>query len=198
MDGGGSVLALVGALRAGVGVSVFLGPGAGVATMIAAMAMAPVTFGIVAARRLMNHGFAQADLDPAFASELDTVREEQQRAAAARARDARAGVATRSRASALTTSVTLTPLAIAGAFRPAFASVPLLLQLVLAGTAAVTIAWLGVRQLHRDVDVSFWRAAWTGRFGRFAFAAATTVWRYACRRAGAHPSRHRTVTQPRR
>ena len=58
MNGGGTLLALVGGLLAGVGVSTVLGPAAGVVTIVGSMLLTPVTFGVVAARRLMNLGFA--------------------------------------------------------------------------------------------------------------------------------------------
>lgn len=34
----------------------------------------------------------------------------------------------------------------------------------------LTLAWLGVMQRRRDVDVEFWSSACTGRLGAFAFS----------------------------
>lgn len=189
MDGGGTLLTLAGGLVAGVGLSTWFGPTVGVATIVASMLLAPATFGVVAARRLMNLGFAQADLGPAFAAELETVREE-------RSVQPRRGLqalewAMRSvvRIGA-TVSLALAPLAVAGAFRPEFAPVSSLLGLALSATSAMTIGWLAVLQLRRDVDVSFWGTAWTGRFGRAAFAIAR---RWGGARAAAPALTHRAT-----
>jgi serine/threonine-protein kinase len=46
-------------------------------------------------------------------------------------------------------------------------------------TLLLTVCWLIALQTLRDVDVTFWRALWTGRAGRAAFAAARRLWRAA-------------------
>jgi serine/threonine-protein kinase len=168
MDGGGTLLTLVGALAAGVGISAWLGPAAGVITIAGTMVAAPVVFGITAARRLMQHGFAQPDLGPAFASELESVREEQ----SVQPRRVLMALEWAGRSVArigATTSAALVPFALAGTLAPRFQSVHALLLVTLAFTSAVTIGWLALLGLTRDVDVTFWRAAWTGRFGLFVF-----------------------------
>ena len=171
MDGGGSVLAFIGALVTGVGISAWLGPGVGVATIVGGMALTPAVFGVLAARRLMNQGFAQADLGPAFAAELETVREE--RSVQPRRTTAFVEWALRSLARVgATISLALVPLVLASAVRTEFAPVSSLLLLTLSVTTATTVGWLTVLQLRRDVDVTFWSNAWTGRFGRWAFAVA--------------------------
>jgi serine/threonine-protein kinase len=171
MDGGGTLLTLIGALAGGVGISTWLGPAAGVLTIAGTMAVAPLVFGVTAARRLMQHGFAQPDLGPAFASELESVREEHsvQPRRVLRALEWAGRSAARIGA---TTSASLVPFAVAGALMPKFQGVQSLLLVTLSLTSAVTIAWLALLGLSRDVDVTFWRAAWTGRFGRVAFARA--------------------------
>jgi serine/threonine-protein kinase len=168
MDGGGTLLTLFGALVGGVGVSAWLGPAAGVITIAGTMLAAPLVFGVTAARRLLQHGFAQADLAPAFASELETVREEH----SVQPRRALMAMEWAGRSMArigATTSAALVPLAMAGALVPRFEGVQSLLLVTLSLTSAVTIGWLALLGLTRDVDVTFWRAVWTGRFGRVAF-----------------------------
>ena len=171
MDGGGTLLTLLGALAGGVGISAWLGPAAGVLTIAGSMVVAPVVFGITAARRLMQHGFAQPDLDPAFASELESVREEQSVQPRRVLTAFEWAVRSVARIGA-TTSAALMPFALAGTVVPRFQSVQALLLVTLAFTSAVTIGWLALLGLTRDVDVTFWRAAWTGRFGLLVFSIA--------------------------
>lgn len=174
LDGAGTVLTLFGALGAGVGVAALAGPAAGVVSMLTTVAIAPVAFAVVAARKLMMHGYAHADLDAAFATELETVREE-------------AGVEpprvsrmleriTRAMARiGVRTTAAVVPFALAGVFVPRFAPVASLLAACAMGTSIATIAWLAVMHGRRDVDVRFWRAAWTGRSGRALFGLARRV-----------------------
>ncbi|MCA0374750.1 MAG: protein kinase [Gemmatimonadetes bacterium] len=174
MDGGGTVLALLGALGGGVGVAAWLGPVAGVLTLVGTVAAAPIVFGVVAARRLMRHGYAQADLDAAFAAELDVVREDAGVDTNRASRWLERGARALARIAARTTAA-LVPFALASAVVPRFAPVTTLLTLAGATTGVLTIAWLAVMPGRRDVDVRFWRQAWTGRFGRAVFGVARRV-----------------------
>ena len=110
-------------------------------------------------------------LRPTFATELETVREE---AGVEPARVSR-GLERITRAMArigVRTTVAVAPFALAGVFLPRFAPVSSLLAACAVGTSIATIAWLGVMHGRRDVDVRFWRAAWTGHRGRAVFALA--------------------------
>ena len=171
MDGGGTLLALIAGLVAAVGISALAGPAVGVVTLLGLVALMAPVFGVLAAKQLLDHGFAQADLVPAFRTERANAREERStqhrplRAVAERI----LGACTRVAAS---TTAVLTPFALAGTVIPRFADVgPVVITGGVASTA-LTLAWLGVMQRQRDVDVEFWSAAWSGRFGTFAFSVA--------------------------
>jgi serine/threonine-protein kinase len=171
LDGGGTVLTLLGALGLAIVVASWLGPLPGVVTLLVSMVLAPVLYAVYAARQFLLQGFAHADLAPAFASELEVLREEW-------SVQPRRGVAilewgARSAARVLaTTTIALTPLAVLGNWLPRFEPVTPLVLLFAAAAAAATIAWLALLQLRREVDLSFWRAVWTGRFGETVFAVA--------------------------
>lgn len=171
MDGGGTVLSLLGSLAAGVATSIVAGPAVGVATLLAGAAVTPIAFGIVAARRLMDQGFTQADLEPAFRVERESSREErgiQQH----RVRMALEWTLKRTASIAASTSTALLVVALAAANTPYFSSLGVLALAGLSIAAASTIAYVTLMQLRRDVDIEFWSAAWTGRFGSFAFSVA--------------------------
>ncbi|MEN9509892.1 MAG: hypothetical protein RLZZ621_2455 [Gemmatimonadota bacterium] len=171
LDGGGTVLTLLGALGLAIVVASWLGPLPGVVTLLVSMVLAPVLYAVYTARQFQLQGFAHADLAPAFASELEVLREEW-------SVQPRRGVAilewgARSAARVLaTTTIALTPLAVLGNWLPRFEPVTPLVLLFAAAAAAATIAWLALLQLRREVDLSFWRAVWTGRFGETVFAVA--------------------------
>lgn len=174
LDGGGTIVSLIGALVAAVGVSVVAGPTPGLLTLGAGIGIVPLVFSVVAARRLLNLGFAQADLGPAYRAEQESSREER-------------GVHTRSRWSvrnalerALSklarvsgaTGAVLIPFALATVNTPRFALMTAVLVTLFGVAAVSTFGFLVLMQTRRDVDVEFWNAVWTGRFGTFAFSVA--------------------------
>jgi eukaryotic-like serine/threonine-protein kinase len=168
MDGGGTLLALITALVAAVGISALTGPAVGVVSLLVLLALMPPVFGVMAAKQLLDHGFAQADLLPAFRTEQANAREERStqhrplRAVAERI----LGACTRVAAS---TTAALAPVALAGTVVPRFADVGAVVIVGGVVSTMLTLAWLGVMQRQRDVDVEFWSAAWSGRVGTFAF-----------------------------
>ena len=171
MDGGGTLLSLLTALATAVGLSAVAGPAAGVGSLLLLIGLLPVVFGIAAAKQLLAHGFTQADLLPAFRLEQANVHEER----SAQRRPVRAvaeriiGACTRVAAS---TTAVLAPVAMVGTVVPRFADVGAVAIMSGVASTALTLAWLGVMQRRRDLDVEFWSAAWSGRFGAFAFSAA--------------------------
>lgn len=171
MDGGGTLLAMITGLVAAVGISALAGPAAGVVSLLAFLALMPLAFGIAAAKQLLDHGFAQADLLPAFRAEQVNAREER----STRHRPVRAvaerilGACTRVVAS---TTAVLAPVALLGTMVPRFGDVGAVVIVGGVASTVLTLAWLGVMQRRRDVDVEFWSAAWSGRFGAFAFSVA--------------------------
>jgi predicted Ser/Thr protein kinase len=177
LDGGGTLLALNGALLGSIMTSAIGGPTAGVLTLLASAALVPLAFGIIAARRLLDLGFAHADLSPAFQAELESSREER----GVQRRRFRSiierGLRTIAGVSACT-SVVLLAVALAGTDTPIFEPVGLLALCGLGVASVTAIAHMALVQLRRDVDVEFWSAAWTGRFGTFAFSVARR-WRGA-------------------
>ena len=171
MDGGGTLLALNGALFGSIVMSALAGPAAGVVTLVASAMLAPAVFGIVAAKRLMNLGFAQADIEPAFRAERESSREERS-AHRSRIRSVlERGLREIAGVSAATTAVLLA-ITLAGVGTPRSELVGLLALAGLGIASLATVGHVALVQLRRDVDVEFWSAAWTGRFGRFAFSVA--------------------------
>lgn len=174
MDGGGTLLGLITTLVAAVGISAVAGPTAGIISLLLLAALIPPVFGVVAAKQLLDHGFTQADLQPAFRVEQASAREERSmqhrplRALAERL----LGAATRVAAS---TTALFVPIALVGTVVPRFADVGAVAIAGGVASAVLTIAWLGVMQRRHDVDVEFWSAAWTGRFGALAFSMARTL-----------------------
>ncbi|MBY0491076.1 MAG: serine/threonine protein kinase [Gemmatimonadaceae bacterium] len=173
-DGAGTVLTLIASLGASIGAASLLGPVAGVVTLVGAGALGAAAFGVLAARRLLAQGYTAADVGPAFDAELELLREERS-ASPGRVlrwleRIARGVVRIGAR-----TSLALVPFAIAGAVSPRFKPVASLLTFVAIGTGVTVLPWLVLQQMRRDIDIPFWRALWTGAFGRTAFAAARRV-----------------------
>jgi len=178
MDGAGTMLTLFGALVGGVGISTVTSDLVGIGVMLGVAAAAPVVFSLSAARRLLRQGYRHGDLAPAFQSELETLREERTVSPrrAMRAVEWTLGRLVRVGAS---TTLVLTPFAVAGFVNRALDMVAPLTMGVGAITLLLTVCWLIALQTLRDVDVTFWRALWTGRAGRAAFAAARRLWRAA-------------------
>jgi hypothetical protein len=73
---------------------------------------------------------------------------------------------------AASTLCVLLPFSAASLVLPSLDAVPLLTIVVTIVTVLLTLGWLASLQALRDVDVTFWRAVWTGEAGRLAFAAA--------------------------
>ena len=171
MDGGGTLLGLITALVSAVGLSASAGPSAGVVALVTMLALMPAVFGVLAARDLLSRGFALADLPQAFRVERESAREEravrQPRWRTLLTRTL--GATTRVVAS---TTALITPLAFFAGTSPRLSAVASLALVGTVASIALTITWLGVMQRQRDVDVEFWGAAWTGRFGGLAFSAA--------------------------
>ena len=171
MDGGGTLVGLLTTLVAAVSISALAGPVAGVVSLLALLVLTPAVFGVVTAKQLLDHGFTQADLLPAFRIEQATAREER----SVQHRPLRAfaerllGACTRVAAS---TTALLAPIALVGTVVPRFADVGAVAIVGGVASTALTLAWLGVVQRRRDVDVEFWSAAWGGRFGSCAFSVA--------------------------
>ncbi len=172
-DGGGTLVSLIGALVTSVAASAVGGPAVGVVVLAASAAVLPIAFGIVAARRLLNLGFTQDDLRPAFRAEQESSREE-------RSVHVRSGLSFRSlvegmckrvaRVSASSAAV-LVPMALFSSSQ----HFPLISSVIVASlcvAAFSTFFYLVLMQLRRDVDIEFWTAVWTGRFGNIAFSAA--------------------------
>jgi eukaryotic-like serine/threonine-protein kinase len=174
MDGGGTLLYGTALLAASLGVSTLLGMRAAFATFAVGLAVAPIGFAVLAARRLLRLGFAHADLGPAFRSELESGREER---AVERGRN-RIFESVVSWVARVSTSfsVIAVPAIAAGFLLPGRAALATAALPVTATTLGVAIAsgmaYLAVLQTRRDVDTEFWARLWTGRVGTFAFGVA--------------------------
>lgn len=174
MDGGGTVLSLLGSLVASVAASATLGPVAGVVTLGACVLAVPAMFGVVAARRLLNLGFAQDDLRPAFSAEQESSREERNvhRRAGFSWRGLVEGTFKRIARVSASTGAAMIPLALLSINSSRFALISAVIVFAFGVAAVSAFAYLAIMQLRRDVDVEFWAAVWTGRFGSLSFSVA--------------------------
>jgi serine/threonine-protein kinase len=184
-DGPGTILTLVGTQVAAIAASNVAGVGAYVVGTIASAFIAPMVFGVVSAYRLSKRGFAQADLEPAFVTEWESLREE-------RGVQSRRAVSWLEGIAAAVTRVTTgmllvtAPMLIGTPIGERLAPVAELVVLLVAIVAVSGFGWLLLASMQRDVDVAFWRRVWTGRFGRLSFALA--------RRLGARPATSAAMT----
>ena len=174
MDGGGTLLYATALLATSLGVSTLLGMREAFATFTVGLAVAPVGFAVLAARRLLRLGFAHADLGPAFRAELESAREERA-VERGRNRFLESMVSWVARVSA-SFSVIAVPAIAVGLLLPGRATVATSAIPVTVATVVVAIAsgmaYLAVLQSRRDVDTEFWSRLWTGRVGTFAFGVA--------------------------
>jgi serine/threonine-protein kinase len=174
MDGGGTVLALVGALVASVATSSLIGALPAVGVLVSSIAGTAGLFGVFGARKLLSQGFTQADLVSAFRAELETSREERGSHL----------VSTRSmrsilerffrRTAAISASSTLALVPVLLATGDVTRMV-LVIYVAVAGAAVAIVsgfAYLALNQMRRDIDVEFWNGFWTGRVGSVAFGIA--------------------------
>jgi serine/threonine-protein kinase len=176
MDGGGTLLALGTVVVASVATAKIVGLAAASLVCVGGVATVAATFAVTAAKRLLDQGFTQADIVPAFRAELESSREERGGQVGAARRTVERVLRVASRVSLSTSAVLLAIAAIPMdpspmAYAPPFA-VGLLAALGLATGIVTGAGYLALLQMRRDVDVEFWSAAWTGRAGRWAFAMA--------------------------
>ncbi len=171
MDGGGTLLSLIGALVGSVVISAFAGPAAGVVTLVVGAALLPVAFGVVAAKRLTDLGFTHADLGPAFRVEQESSREERNVLRRPWRTFVERALGVTARVSAAT-AVVLIPFALLGSGTSRVELIAPLAAIALAVAAVSTLGHLTMVQLRRDVDVEFYTTVWTGRFGIWAFTVA--------------------------
>ena len=175
IHGGAQLIYLISLVPAAIMVSQQFGSASGFVTLAVGGAVGALAFGVGAARKLTALGFAQSDLAPAFATEMDNSRDERaaEYASGPNVLERLSGTAARTLGtfSMVAFPVTLTAFIMNGATE----TTRDVLQLVLgmAGSAAlIGIGHLALRQLRRDVDTEFWSGLWTGRAGRFFFAIA--------------------------
>ncbi len=191
LNGGGTIIFPFALLGVTVGVSSLFGGTAAYTTFGIFGVLTPVTYMVNAARRLLNLGFAQEDVGPAFAAEIEQAREERAmqftRSLARFVRPLRrmaiwSGVAWGATIGTITASSFLR-IALPGRIDLIFAGV---------GSAAFlsTLGYLTAVAQSDDVDGNFWQRIWTGRAGRFLFAIAK---RFARRRNDAGVMTHRAT-----
>lgn len=176
MDGGGTLLSLSTVVVASVATAKMVGLGAAGAVFAGGSVVTVVAFVVSAAKRLLDQGFTQQDIVPAFRAERESSREERG-TETSKARRVVEGVLRAVTRLSLSTSVVLMVVAAFALDTPAMASVSQyavgMLALLSLATAIVSGAgYLALLQMRRDVDVEFWSAAWTGAVGKWAFAMA--------------------------
>lgn len=174
MDGGGTLLSLMGALLASVTTAAVIGPASGVVALGATAFVIPIVFGFAAARRLLNLGFTQDDLRPAFRAERESSREERsvQSRSGSTWRSLVEGTFKRIARVAAAAGAVLVPIALASSTTQRFSLIGSVIAFALGVSALSAIVYLVLMQMRRDVDIEFWTAVWTGRFGTFAFSVA--------------------------
>ena len=174
MDGGGTLLYATGLLTTSISSSWLLGMHGAFATLTVGLAVAPIGFAILAARRLLRLGFAHADLGPAFRAELESGREERA-VERGRHRVFESAVSWVARVSASFSIVAAPAIAVGlpipGSAPVATAAIPVTLATVVVAIVS-GLAHLAILQSRRDVDTEFWSRLWTGRLGTFAFGVA--------------------------
>ncbi len=175
IDGGMQLIYMVSLVPVSIVASATFGELSGIVTFVAGAAAGALAFGVGAARRLTSLGFAQADLTPAFAAEVESSREER---AAEYARGANilerlSGTAARilGTFSVIAVPLTLIALASSGGDPGVAVAVPIVFGTAMCA-ALLGISHLALRQLRRDVDTEFWSALWTGDVGKFFFSIA--------------------------
>lgn len=174
MDGAGTVLALVGTLGASVVATATVGPAAAIATLGVCVVAIPIAFGVSAAKQLLNLGFAQSDLRPAFQAEQQSSREERNvhQVRGFSWRSAVEGMFSKVARVSASAGVVSAVIALASIGTSRFEIVGAVALATLALSAVSAFVYLALLQLRRDVDVEFWSAVWTGRFGTISFSIA--------------------------
>jgi len=176
IDGSGTLLYGVGLVILSTFVSSLMGGWWGFGSFAFGLTAVPFGYLVAAARRLTLMGFAHADLDPAFKSEIEQGREE--RAVEGLIRETRVERILRfvAKGSGVGVGLSLATM-IAVALLPATAGVRGALMTALgffsvAGGVSLgsLIAHLSLRHRRSDVDTEFWAKVWMGRIGRAAFA----------------------------
>lgn len=175
-DGAGTILTLVGSVTGAGVVAATAGPIEAIVVGALSAVAAPVVFGMLAARRMLDLGFTHHDLAPAFDVEREQSREERA-VQPGRLRRVVESALRRIARVALATSAVLMPALALGTATQRTDMLPLsLLGLGIAIPSG--LGYLLMLQLRRDVDVEFWSRVWTGPFGAWAFRMARS-WRGA-------------------
>ena len=173
LDGGGTLLYAGALLGTSIGVS-WLGVYEAFATFTVGLAVAPIGFAVLAARRLLRLGFAHADLGPAFRAELESGREERA-VERGRHRFFESAVSWVARVSASFCAIAVPAIAVGfllpGRATVATSAIPVTFASLFVATAS-GLAYLAMLQSRRDVDTEFWSRLWTGRLGTLAFGVA--------------------------
>jgi eukaryotic-like serine/threonine-protein kinase len=172
LDGGGTLAAGFGLLMASTIISAGEGGVAGFSTLLAGLTIAPLTYLVVAARRLLRLGFDHRDLEPAFRNEIERSREEL--AAQSQGRSSVlekvlkwvAKISAAGAAAGLGTVIALVPR------HPLLDAAILATGLSWASMLMSGIGYLALAQSHKDVDSEFWARMWRGPIGRMAFGIA--------------------------
>ncbi len=169
-DGAGTMLTLVGTVVGAGIVAAVAGPVPAIAMAALSAVAAPVTFGVLAARRMLDLGFTHQDLGPAFEVEREHSREERAVHPSRLRRFVESTLRKVARVSSATTVAVMPAVLLAGASNWRYGISLALLCFAVAVPSA--LGYLVMLQLRRDVDVEFWSRVWTGRFGAWSFALA--------------------------
>ncbi|MDE3216243.1 MAG: protein kinase [Gemmatimonadota bacterium] len=177
LNGGGTIILPFALLGVTVGVSSLFGGLAAYSTFAVLGVASPFVYLVQAARRLLRLGFAQEDVGPAFAAEIEMAREE--RAAQY------GGTMTRyekplRRAMKISGTVFIGAtawIAASAGFRWIVAPdwVLSLFGFSSMATFFSAIGYLTALTQREDVDGTFWNRVWTGRLGRLIFALAKRI-----------------------
>jgi serine/threonine-protein kinase len=174
MDGGGTLLTLGSVVVAAVATAKMVGPLSGLLTFVGGVSLSVVGFAIGSAKRLLDQGFSQADIVPAFRAERESSREERGTQVSNTWRAVERALLAVTRVSAAAGAAVFVVAAVA--MRAEDTSKMLSVAALYAALNAIAIVsgggYLALLQMRRDVDVECWSAVWTGRVGSWAFAVA--------------------------
>jgi serine/threonine-protein kinase len=174
MDGGGTLLTCGSVVVAAVAIAKMVGPGSGLMTFVGGVSLAMVTFAIGSAKRMLDQGFTQADIVPAFRAERESSREERGTHVSKTQRVVERALLAVARVSAAAGGAVFVVAAVAMRAEDTLnmQSVAVLYAALNAIAIVSGGGYLAMVQMRRDVDVEFWSAVWTGRFGSWAFSVA--------------------------
>lgn len=168
LNGGGTLIALVGLFSSAISIASAFGGQAGWATVALGATLLPFGYFVVAARRLMALGFDYADIGPAFRRELEQASEELSVTRQVRRGRLEQALEVGARVAGFAGAATLA----AGLTGMLGGSAITYGALSMGAGMLGALGLIHLKGRYEDVDTGFWSKVWLGRTGRAAFAIA--------------------------